>query len=235
MAFHVRCNFNCINSYTLAVRAWNKGVIFRGNPEGPRGLVDKRKKHLTVDLRPTGDVVLRLYEHPVVTWHKDNSVTIQGYDSISTVVFARHCTPDEMSARMCGGSFAIDIKSKYGWRTYKADNVTFRERDGTWKADKITPWMIPEVNRERAKQARQESRYNEFRAWLIVYVQMTEAPHKSYLKDKLALLRDRSKWRELATCYPEAWINTDRALGRLRKTIYREHGCIEDKPVAFLG
>ena len=238
MAFHVSCDFSHINSYARAVKAWNDGTVFRGNPGGPRGLVDTRKKHLTVERTEAGDVILRLYEHPVVTWHPDNSVTIKGWDTISTVVFAKHCTPDEMSARLCGGRFAIDIRGhgKNGWRTYRADDVTFRERDGTWKVDKATPWMITQVNRERAKQAREESGYDEFRAWLIVYVQMVAAPsQRSYNKDKIELLLDRSKWRELAAGYPEAWRNVERALESLRKTIYRQHGCFEDKPVLFLG
>jgi hypothetical protein len=145
-----------------------------------------------------------------------------------------------MSAHLYGGQFAVYIKSRGGWRIYQVGNtITFRQRygDGDWKADEITtPWKIPTINRERAKQAREESGYNEFRAWLIVYVHMSDPPlNRSYSKDKLTLLRDRSTWRELATCYPEAWLNVERALESLRKTIYREHGCIEDKSVPFLG
>lgn len=239
MAYHVRCNFDRINSYASAVKAWKKGVVLRKNPEGPRGLVNKRKR-MTVEMTAAEDVILRLYEHPVVTWHKDGSVTLSGYNSISTTVFARHCTPDEMSAHLHGGRFAVYIRSKGGWRVYQVGNtITFRQRYGAgdWKADEITtPWKIPTVNRERAKQAREESGYNEFRAWLVIYVQMAEAPrNRSYNKDKLALLGDRSKWRELATCYPEAWRNVERALESLRKTIYNQRGCIEDKSVPFLG
>jgi hypothetical protein len=237
MAFHVRCNFPAIHSYARALRAWHDGHVFRSSPGGARGLVDGRKKHLTVEKTENQDIILRLYGHPVATWHPDNSVTIKGWDTISTVVFARHCTPANMSARLCGGRFAIDIRDRGGWRTYRADDITFRECDGTWKAySKVTPWMISTVNRERAKQAREESGYNEFRAWLIVYVQMVAAPEqRNYDNDKIALLHDRSKWRELAACYPEAWRNAERALESLRKTIYHQHGCIEDKPVPFLG
>jgi len=235
--YAIRCAFCRINSYAAALKAWKDGAIFRSNREGPRGLDGTRKKHLTVERTEAEDIILRLHECPVVTWHKDGSITIVGYNSKSTIVFAKHCTPDGMSARMCGGRFAIDIHSKWGWRTYQvANKITFRQRDGDWKADEITPWMIDQVNRERAKQALSETGYSEFRAWLIVYTQMAAQPsHRNYEKNKLALLHDRSKWRELAACYPEAWRDVERALGSLRKTIYYEHNCIEQKPVAFLG
>jgi hypothetical protein len=238
MAFYVRCNFDHIDSYALAVRAWKKGVVLRKNPEGPRGLVNKRKR-MTVEMTAAEDVILRLFEHPVVTWHRDGSVTISGFNSISTTVFTTHCTPDEMSAHLRGGRFAIYIKNKgSGWRIYQVGNtITFRERDGTWEADEITtPWKIRTINRERAKQAREESGYNDFRAWLIIYVQLAEAPrNRNHIRDKLALLSDRSKWRELARCYPEAWRDVEYALESLRETIYNQRGCLDDKSVPFLG
>lgn len=234
MVWSIRCNFPAIRSYADAVFAWEEAVIFPRDREGPRGLVDKRKKHMTIQRTAANDIVLRLYEHPVVTWHLDNSVTIKGWDTISMVVFARHCTPAEMSARLCGGRFAIDI----GGRTYRADNVTFRQRDNTWKADEITsPWVRPVVNRERAKQALDETNYKEFRSWLVVYLQMISPSRELYpvwtSEDTIvSMVRDR-KWRELVTRFPHE--SADQVLSKIRRAIYQQYGCIEHKSVPFLG
>jgi hypothetical protein len=240
MAFQVRCPFH-IQSYAQAVKAWQAAVIFPkdrklDNQWAPRGLVDTRKKHLTIEQTTAADIILRLYQHPVVTWHKDNSLTICGYASRSTCVFASHCTPAGMYASMCGGRFAVTVDG----RTYRVpDRITFRERDNTWKADQITPWSVPVLNHERRKQALREVGYEEFRLWFQVYVQMAErhSGQARWIDNKsvVSMLRER-KWRDLlGGRFPNAWSHPDRVLYEIRQTIYRECGCIEHKSVPFLG
>jgi hypothetical protein len=134
-------------------------------------------------------------------------------------------------------------------RTYKvSDRTTFRPHDSTWKADQITPWSIPVVNRERAKQAFHEIGYEEFRTWFKVYVQMAPRPagQQKWVDDNgqarwidnksvVIMLRDR-KWRDLVTCrFPNAWSVPDRALAEIRQAIYQECDCIDRKSVPFLG
>jgi hypothetical protein len=237
MAFHVRCNFNRIQSYAQALTAWEYGVIFRNAP-ALRGLVNKRKKHLTVRQTESGDIVLQLYGHDTVTWHKDNSVTIRAHPTRSTIVFANHCTPMSMFVGMCGGYFSVTVDG----RTYKVEDwIRFRQRDNTWKADQITPWSIPAVNRERARQALDETGYKEFRVWFQVYVQMAVVsqdvnPLIRYRTgtEVVDLLRQR-KWRELAMCFQNSWGRPDQALDAVRQAIYHEYNCMEHKSVPFLG
>jgi hypothetical protein len=237
MAFQIRCNFDRIQSYAQAVEAWEKGVIFHelGSPLMPRGLVDKRKKHMTVERsEATRDIILRLYGFSVITWHEDNSFTLCPYKSRSTVVFANHCTPLGMHVQMCGSNFALTVDG----RTYKvSDTITFRKRDDTWKPDQIRSWSVRVVNRERAKQARLETGYNEFRDWFKVYVQMAPAPFVYEYMDNamvVSLLRER-KWRELVNKRPNAWHSLDKVLQEIRQAIYQECECIERKSVPFLG
>ena len=236
--FGINPNFSSIYSYAYAVKAWKNGVIFpRASEKAPRGLVDKRKRHMTVEMtEPNLDVILRLYDKPIVTWHKDNSLTIVGYNTRSTIRFANKCTPVPMYVMIRGGYFSVNVHGRF----YKvADEITFRERDGTWKADKITPWVIPAVNRQRAAQALRATNYHEFRDWLIVYTQMSAAPEdRLHIEDAdaLDLLRER-KWRELAKYYPGPgfdWKDTTKLLNKLRRAIYQENDCIEQKQVAFL-
>jgi hypothetical protein len=241
MAFGISCNFSCIQSYAQAVKAWQAAVIFPkdrklDNQWAPRGLVDTRKKHMTIEKTAAADIILRLYDHPVVTWHKDNSLTLRAFCTRSTTMFATHCTPAGMYVSLCGGFFAASIDG----RTYKVkDKITFHQRDNTWKADQITPWSVPVVNRERAKQALREVGYEEFRLWFQVYVQMAAKPdgQAAWIDNHsmVIMLRER-KWRDLLACrFPNSWSHPDRVLYEIRQTIYRECGCIEHKSVPFLG
>lgn len=235
MAFQVRCNFPRIESYKDASRAWEKGVVFPREP-ALRGLVDKRKKHLTVEQTSTGDIVLRLYGPDTVTWHPDNSVTIRAYPTRSTAVFANRCTPARMYVTS-GGCFRVTVDG----RTYRVGNsITFRERDGTWKPDVITPWSVPVINRERARQAYHATGYKEFRLWLMTYVQMARQPDdRSYRwisnEEVVSLLRDRSKWRELVRSLPSVWNNPEETLRDVRHAIHQKYGCIDHTSVPFLG
>jgi hypothetical protein len=134
------------------------------------------------------------------------------------------------------GTFRVTIDR----RTYKvSDKITFRQRDNTWKPDLITPWSVPVVNRERAKQALNETGYGEFRAWLKVYVQMAARPDgpSGWIDNTnvVTMLRER-QWRDLVACrFPEAWNSPDLMLNKIRQAIYQECGCIDHKPVPFLG
>jgi hypothetical protein len=143
MAWAIRCNFSPIQTYAQAVKAWQKAVVFPRDREGPRGLVDRRKKHLTIERTAAEDIVLRLYEHPVVTWHKDHSLTICAWhrNTKSTIAFANHCTPPEMRVSSWSDCLTVTVDG----RTYKANRTTFRPRDDTWKADQIVPLFMTMV------------------------------------------------------------------------------------------
>lgn len=236
MSWGIRCTFNPIQSYAQAVKTWKKAVIFPRDREGPRGLVDRRKKHLTIERTAAEDIILRLYDHPTVTWHKDGALTICAYSTKSTGAFANHCTPVGMYVSATG-TFRVTVDN----RTYKVTGkITFRQRGNTWKADQITPWSVPIVNRERAKQALDETGYNEFRLWFKTYVQMAPKPdgRAGWIDNAniVTMLRDRRSWRDLVTTrFPNAWGFPDRALHEIRQAIYRECGCIDRKSVPFLG
>jgi hypothetical protein len=246
MTWSIRCNFDYIMSYAGAVKAWENAVIFPRDRKldpaqallAPRGLVDRRKKHMTIQRTESDDIVLRLYDRPIVTWHKDNAVTICAYPTRSTALFACHCVPEGMFV-VNGRTFYVVVDK----RTYRVqDQITFRQKDNTWKADKIAPWSIPFVNRERAKQALRDTGYEEFRLWFKVYVQMASRSDESYgsiwINDDKAIemLHDRTKWRELITRhFPEAWHYPDKVLYRIRQAIYHKYNCIEHKSVPFLG
>ena len=244
MTFGIRCRFDRIQSYADALRVWRKAVIFPrvDNEYAPRGLVDKRKKHLAIERTAAQDIILRLYDHPVVTWHKDGSLTIDTHPTKSTGIFANHCTPGDMYVR-CGSYHASAVST--GGLTYNASKpITFKQNEtGKWRiADRsqITPWSVEVVNRERAKQALAETGYNDFRLWFKTYVQMATKPEgKEGFIDNTSIvimLRDRSKWRDLVACrFLNAWGFPDRALHEIRQAVYQECGCIDRKSVPFLG
>jgi hypothetical protein len=235
MAWIISCSFPRIQSYKEAVKVWHQAVVFPRSPLGPRGLVDRRKKHLTIEQTEAKDIVLRLYQHPVVTWHKDNSLTICPYSSRSTTKFGNHCTPSGMYV----GYSSVSI----GGLHYKVkDKLTFRQRDGKWKVadrNQITPWSVSVVNRERAKQALREAGYEEFRAWFKVYIQMAAKPdgQAGWIDNTniVTMLRDR-KWRDLVACrFLNSWSHPDQVLHEIRQAVYRECDCIDKKSVPFLG
>lgn len=238
MAWGIKCTFGRIQSYAQAVKAWQKGVIFHkaDSPLAPRGLVDRRKKHLAVQRTEAEDIILRLYDHPLVTWHKDGSLTLCGYNTRSSGVFASHCTPVGM---WVPGGDRVYIDG----RTYKvANKLTFYQDGDTWKVrdkSQIEPWSVSVVNRERAKQALEETGYNEFRAWFKVYIQMAAKPDgPSGWIDNInvvTMIRER-QWRDLLACrFTNAWRNPEAVLQDIRQAIYNECGCIDRKSVPFLG
>jgi len=239
MAWSIRCNFDRIKSYTDAAKTWRNAIVFPSNREGPRGLVDKRKKHLAIEKTAAEDFILRLYDHPVVTWHKDGSLTLNLHPTRSTGVFATHCTPADMHVS-CGWRKSSSVLTDGLW--YKASKpITFRLRDGKWKiADRsqIIPWSVSTVNRERAKQALQEVGYEDFRLWFRVYVQMAAKPNGPHgwlnNRDVVDMLRTR-QWRDLiAARFPNAWRSPDKVLSEVRQAIYQECGCMDKKSVPFL-
>lgn len=240
MAWSIRCTFSPIRSYADAVKVWQKAIIFPRIPNGPRGLVDRRKKHLTIERTEAEDIILRLYGHAVVLWRKDNSITIYAPRvTRSTGKFASHCTPSGMHVSTWNDRY---LCANVGGRLYKiADEITFRQHGKDWKADQITsPWQKSVVNRERAKQALVTIGYEDFRLWFKTYIQMAAKPYgsASWIDNPsiIIMLRDRNKWRDLVTSrFPNAWSQPDKALSEIRQAIYAEYECIDKKSVPFLG
>ena len=239
--FSINPNFMPIRSYDQAVKSWQSGVIFPkdrklGDLALPRGLVDTRKRHMTIERTATLDYILRLYSHPVVTWHQDNSVTISPYLSRSTVMFANCCTPISMFVALHNGQFSVTCAG----RIYKVERqLTLRKRGDAWEPDQVMPWSVPFINRERATYALRETGYKEFRLWFMTYVQMAEPPMPgySYLDgyQMLRMLQDRNQWRELVRkCGSDAWKYPNKILDKLRHAIYREYDCVEQKNVPYL-
>jgi hypothetical protein len=238
MAWHIQCNFPLIQSYAEAVKVWQNAVIWPKSPTGPRALADKRKKHMTIERTDAEDIILRLYGHPVMTWHKDGAFTVCEYPSRSTTAFVNRCIPPGVYASSSRYFFTLTVDG----RCYKVvDEITFRQRDGAWKADKTTPWSVSVVNRTRAKLALHEVGYNEFRLWLKTYVQMAakpDAPHnwsgEANNSNVITMLRNR-EWRKLAMYCPDAWDNPDQMLSEIRQIIYHAYKCIDLESVPFLG
>ena len=125
MSWSIKCTWTRIQSYKQAAAAWQKAVVFRSAERTaenyllvPRGLVDRRKKHLTIERTEAEDFVLRLYGHDVVTWHPDNSITISAPRStISTGKFANHCSPAGMHVSMWNQHLCVYVDK----RTYKVE------------------------------------------------------------------------------------------------------------------
>lgn len=88
--------FPTINDHAGAQRAFDKIKPWRGGNEHERPLGNRRDKHKQLVLLNNGDFACRLYSTDVVTYHRDNTISIRRYDTASTVEFANAILPWEL-------------------------------------------------------------------------------------------------------------------------------------------
>lgn len=99
MAFSISTHdFPSIRSYADArehydsIKTWRNARDRNVKPLGTRS-----HKHKNMRSLMDGSIVFCLYQTDCVTWHPDNSITIQGYDTMSTTAFVNSLIPSGIS------------------------------------------------------------------------------------------------------------------------------------------
>jgi len=139
-------NFPVIRSYADALWVWREGADTRwsrkpeshASPNGERPLANHRKGYAGIYKHSgTGDIDLRYHDTVIVTWHKDDTCTVDlSYASRSTQALVNHFIPSGVTfaldcGYMWGGQALMTLApgiEKANWG-YHAKTLTYRVDD----------------------------------------------------------------------------------------------------------
>ena len=143
MAFSIQANLlPSIRSYNKALDQYNGAIPFNRSSSSTRYLASRSDiTKLVWKDNATQDINFRYHNTEVVTWHADNTVTIEvGYDSMSTRVFA---------SRLSGHD--VTINKGYTMVCGKAIGARATIKDGVVVSGSI-PVVKTSVDRKQARE-----------------------------------------------------------------------------------
>jgi hypothetical protein len=205
MAFAIStANIPSIFSYTDALRYHDRAAQKpwrNGGEDFP--FPEKRVRQYGVRKLNDGSIAFRLHSTDVVTWHPDNSLTLEVYTSQSTQAFANCLLPYGVSTG--GGMTRLEIGRN--WKAQKmypiADTVHIAPDHET--IDTPVVWERRRTDRKVARRVLAETRYAEYREWYkLMRSMMTEPPKLLGFwspRETVAMLADQSFWHDLMTSW----------------------------------
>lgn len=131
-----------------------------------------------------GDIIMRLHNTDCVTWHADNSFTVEAWESVSTAGFISGLTPLSVGSKMVATYFKLpapdDSHWSDGWRErWASSRVCYAE--GTYlpdgngghapDEDTLRTFRYPVVDRKLTREVSKAHHFVDFDTWLAV------APH----------------------------------------------------------
>ena len=221
MSFSVnmmRANTGVINSYKCAVSFYHscrdKGV--RERPIKGK----ENSKQMGVSLASNGDVEFRYHSTDVIVWHRNNSYTINTFESISTCAFASAFMPFRHSLTKTGSRIYIG-----GWENGTVHAIC---QTATIKGDKVkTDGVFTKevINRKVAKKVLDKTSYAEYRKWHAAMYPMVkddmpvrwQREYVGYPFDNtVKLLENPDEWHRLM-------MSRDGDPSKIREGIYSTH------------
>lgn len=193
-----------LDSWIKALSRWEATKPWRGASDTNTRPLDRSRAQTHKTIRRVGDdIVCRLYRTDVVTYHKDDSITLSfdTWNSVSTGMFADYLTP--------GGLVVSGPSGQVSFTNAQGESVVVRlslptrfvrvgegphpygEHRGrvtTWKiADESTlrPFRHCTVNRKKARAALISHKWFALRAWAKAYKALSpeqQWPYKCYLR-----------------------------------------------------
>ena len=164
---------------------------------------EKRVRQYGVRKLADGSVAFRLHSTDVVTWHPDNSITLEVYTSQSTQAFANCLLPSPVSV----GGQMTRLEIGRDWRAQKmypiANTVHIAPDHET--VDTPMVWEKRKTDRKVAQRVLAETRYAEYREWYKLMTAMMPAPLE--LRDfyrpseTVAMLAHQNFWHDLMTSW----------------------------------
>jgi hypothetical protein len=150
MAFSINARtLPSCHDYASAVEAFNRSPDWgrhSGRYYGEKRMTSRcDRDHMGVRIEPSsGDVIFRYHRTDVVTWHKNDTFTINPYQSMSTSAFIGAFTPTGVYAQMTYGAGAVmcfytrdpETFNHLDERIFILSNRTTFKRDGSvWCVD----------------------------------------------------------------------------------------------------
>ncbi len=212
-----------LRSYAAALSFWESAPRWPDEPV-ERALDSKRKKFVTIRKLSDNSIACRLHNTDVVTFHPDNSVSIQPYQSIST---------DEFFNRLgvSGGlqswfnSRVIRVR-EYWYQAVSRDALRISLDTLEWRTPPA-PFKIRTIDRKRAKAARDQYDYAAFAGWakMLEASQTTPEFRSGWFNHNTILdrLQDRNDWPTLIVLKKYGQIvDANATIKRVREAIYLE-------------
>lgn len=223
MAFAINtANVPRINTYADALRFHDKASQKpwrNGGEDFP--FPGKRVRQYGVRKLADGSIAFRYHSTDVVTWHPDDSCTLDPWNSQSTQAFANHLLPRHVYTTSQCSKLVTG-----GWQDGWVYPLSGKVRIGGPDDAIITGarFAIERVNRKRAKVALARTRYAEYREWYGLMRPMLGdgfTPDGTWLleHEALGLLADEQCWHKLMTC---RWGHLGHP-DNLREIIYRKN------------
>ena len=185
MGYFIGFNFGdmpSVGTYEKALAVWNHPKrIKRTSSDGfrPLRIGDRKASRTKMHMASNGDIMFRLYDTDVVTYHPDNSITVESYCSKTTQEFANELLPPGL--RLDTQYMSKNDTGPYMWstagthnrytdavRSYKFNGSLMRLRyNGThWIPDTAMLITEPRVNVSKRAKVWRTFRLNDYRKFL---------------------------------------------------------------------
>ena len=241
-----------LRSYSEALLYWSNAHQWRNKTgeHDPRALAKSyaRKRH--VNIRKTGDgsITCRFYQTDVVTYHRDNSITIESFPSISTNSFANVLLPSPLRI-MCNHSPSViwTQDSAVGYKI--GESFTIRKTDEGWQPVRPSdPIYLYQLDRKRASLALRARGYHDFKMMVRAGLVLRHTPAQDRCGiasiyqlrrdvfdkevDYPGLLADQSRWFSVIEHCHSLEV-ADWFLAEMREAIYKADACVSLTELAY--
>jgi len=164
------------------------------------------------------DVVMRLHDTDCVTWHADNSFTVEAWESMSTAGFISQLTPLSVGSSMVANVFTQPRESD-DWRARWATAIvcyaegTYRDVGTHHEPDLETlrTFRYPVIDRKATRVLSKAHRLPEFELWLAVAPHHLKLVHEGEDMGEVAEALQAGEWMRAAVHLPT--IETPRGFG----------------------
>lgn len=194
-----------IDSHAKALellRTTSKTKFGKDRREFTNGYSMNSKKTKFVRRNADGSVAFCLHQTDVVTWHPDDTVTIDNYGTKSTSEFASSFVSGlslHHPVTIRGEELGCSSISYGDWREGRtvcfSDYVTFRQGDNGWEPadpDLLRTVWYPELDRVKARKLAKQFHLRDFAIWLEVAPAHMRIEHTGFdLQDCLDALEKR--------------------------------------------
>lgn len=213
---------------------WKHGSInpVRGRADdNERPLARRGNNNLTI--RMVGEnVVVRLYQTDVITYYPNGVIHLEPYASVLTNRVVREILWPRVSPHWADRNYPMpDHITEVGGLYYNTPRFA-EVRHGTSGTVLVSgdePIRVPSLDRKKAREVLRESRYDEFRVWLMTLVRLGVDPRSmtyqySSVSAQKYLAAGEEGWRELAERLGRRK-PVDAVLASLRRELYEAEGC----------
>lgn len=250
MAFHIDTyNIPPIRCYNDALNYWGRIKPWRGttgSDKNERPLAGRNKKHMTIRMLNDESIAFRLHGTDVVIYHTDTTVTLHGYPSVSTDMFARCLTPSGICTSFnSGAGMLVHLGRENTTMTHRMANNTvrlMRDDNGDWlpvDPAMFEPFVKYRIDTKRANAALKQYGLKDFQAWVKARAAMSNPPANRYMPSS----KYHNAWHETLTKFTimgDGWEELFATYGRnagdvVRDSIYKIENCIIKTEVPYVA